>query len=110
MMNGKQSTKILRIDNGRGQYSLDGINYYDVDNLTKEDINRMLLFIIYNDVTFDSITESNKISNKAQEIIYSSVFEKFIEINNKKKEILQKIESDFSEAEKKYVIDKNLNK
>lgn len=103
MKKGKEFMKLLRIDRGKGEYSVNGINFKIVDELTKEDIFAIIEMVISDDnIEFDEITETVKVENIAQEIVYSNLLNKLKELRSRRQTIIDDSKSDFAEAFKKY--------
>ncbi len=99
--------KILRINNYKGEYSLDGTSYNTIVNISKEDLKAIVDYIMENDdVELDQIDEGeNRIENKAENIIYSDLYTKLNSLIEKKQEIIDKIDSKFSNLIEKYQLD-----
>lgn len=99
--------KILRINNNKGEYSLNGTTYSAIVNISKEDLKTIVDYIMENDdVELDHIDEvENRIDNKAENIIYSDLYTKFNSLIEKKQEIIDKIDSKFSNLIEKYQLD-----
>lgn len=99
--------KILKIDSHKAKYSLDGVNYNLIVNISKEDLKKIVDYIMDNDDTeLDCYNEEeNKIDNKAESIIYSDLYIKLYDLIQKKAEILEKVNSKFSSLIEKYELD-----
>lgn len=99
--------KILKIDSHKAKYSLDGVNYNPIVNISKEDLKKIVDYIMDNDDTeLDCYNEAeNKIDNKAESIIYSDLYIKLYDLIQKKAEILEKVNSKFSILIEKYELD-----
>lgn len=98
--------KILKIENNKAKYSLDGQNFSPIVNINKEDLKLIVDYIMENDdAEFDAIDDENKIENKAENIIYSDLHTKLNELVQKKDDIIEKIDSKFSSLIEKYEID-----
>lgn len=99
--------KILKIDCHKAKYSLDGENYNPIVNISKEDLKKIVDYIMENDdIELDCYDEAeNKIDNKAESIIYSDLYIKLYDLTQKKKEILEKVNSKFSNLIEKYELD-----
>lgn len=103
MMKGKQSMKLLRIVKGKGEFSINGTDYKVIDELTKEDIFSIIEKVISDEtIEFDEITETVKVENLAQDIVYSNLLAKLKELQSRRQAIIDESKSDFSEALKKY--------
>lgn len=98
---GKKAMKILRIDNGRGQFSIDGTNFDDIDKINKEQMLSMLDLLLKNDCDMDPYVDGS-IPNEAQQIIYKAIYEKFLSIKNDKETFLNFKEDMFKDAIEKY--------
>ena len=95
--------KLLRIVKEKGEYSVDGINYKPIDELSKEDIFTLIEKTIHDEkVEFDEITDEVKVENLAQDIVYKGIVAKLKEVQTRRVAILADSESDFTEAIKKY--------
>ena len=100
---GERFMKILRIINGKGEYSPDGIEFKLVDEITKEDVFRILELVIKdNEITFDEPTDDSQINNLAQNIVYSNLLTKLKEVIARKEDIINESKRDFAEAIEKY--------
>lgn len=95
--------KILRITNGKGEYSLDGIEFKLIDEITKEDVFRILELVIKdNEITFDELTDASQINNLAQNIVYTNLLTKLKEVISRKEDIINESKRDFADAIEKY--------
>lgn len=102
-MIGGEYMKILRIYNGKGEYSVDGNDFNPIDEMSKEDIFQIVELIIKNEnVVFDEISDSKKINNVAQSIVYSSLIDKLKDLKDKRQSIIAAVKEEFKEAVKKY--------
>ena len=64
--------KVLRISNNKGEFSLDGISWKQIDQIGKDDLIKLLDVFIQNECEMDECTEEN-LQNKAHYIIYSNL-------------------------------------
>lgn len=96
--------KILKIDSKKAKYSLDGGTYNPIVNISKEDLKKIIDYIMENDdAELDPIDDvENKIENKAENIIYSDLYTKLNDLIQKKEDIIEKIDSKFSNLIEKY--------
>lgn len=96
--------KILKIDSKKAKYSLDGVTYNPIVNVSKEDLKQIIDYIMENDdAELDPIDDvENKIENKAENIIYSDLYTKLNDLIQKKEDIIEKIDSKFSNLIEKY--------
>lgn len=95
--------KILKITNDKGEYSLDGIEFKLIDEITKEDVFRILELVIKdNEITLDEPTDASNINNLAQNIVYSNLLTKLKEVIARKDDIINESKRDFADAIEKY--------
>lgn len=96
--------KILRIsEDKKCFYNIDGKEQPIMD-ISKDDILKILMYI-YNDdkgVEFDGYTEVN-ILNEAEKVIYSQLYEKFVDFNKKKDTLKNEIDLLFKPVKEKYL-------
>jgi len=93
--------KHLRITEGKGQYSIDGYNWTDMDKIDKSE----LLKLVNMALTAEFIMEPyNKelIRNPAHEIIYRNIYAKLEELVTKKDRFKDESEQLYREAIQKY--------
>ena len=96
--------KILKIENGHGLY-LKRNEYQSIESIGKEDILILMEKCMNEIVEIDESANSGdkKINSLAQKIIYDSIAKNFSDLVNSKDKILSQIESDFSDAKRKYL-------
>ena len=75
--------KHLRIENGKGQYSIDGTNWKDLDIITKDELLNIMECALNDDFEFDEYDKA-LLPNPAQEIIFRNIFTKIKELITKK--------------------------
>lgn len=95
--------KLLKIENHEGYYFKKD-EYKKVDGITKEDV-LALLKIIYAEETveFDGFGENdNRITIPSQGLVYEKLYEKFIDLKDKKEEIIASVNAEFKEAKERY--------
>ena len=99
--------KILRIANGKCEFSINGDAYKPIDEITKDDLLGILKLVIEaEDIEFDEITDKNKIDNVAQNIVYSQLLSKIKELKERKQSIINEVNSEFKDAIAKYIEEK----
>lgn len=94
--------KLLKIENNIGQYSVDGTDYREIQDISKEDILVLVNKVLEDDVEIDEITDVNDIKSPAQKIIYNRIYTKLNELIASKQEILDKNQKIFADAYAKY--------
>lgn len=97
--------KLLKIEDNEGYYLREDEEYCKIDQITKEDILR-LMRIIYriDDIKLDKQDESGtqKINLPSQAIVYDKLYEKLVDLYGKKEDIIEQVNSEFDKAYKKY--------
>ncbi|ENV18691.1 hypothetical protein [Acinetobacter guillouiae] len=93
--------KCLKIDNGKGFFSLDGDSWNALDEISKEDILTIINLCLEGSFEMDSPTEET-VHNKAHDIIYKNLYAKFLELNNQRTRFKDESEYLFKEALAKY--------
>lgn len=97
--------KLLKIENSEGYYLKENEEYSKIDQIAKEDI-LILMKILYksDDIKFDKQEESGnqKINMPSQAIVYDKLYEKFIDIYEKKEDIIEQVNLEFDKAFKAY--------
>ncbi|NTU72577.1 hypothetical protein HGB07_00135 [Candidatus Roizmanbacteria bacterium] len=75
----------MKINDSKGQFSVDGTSFKPVDEMKKEDILSIIDTILdpNQEVEMDEY-DANLILNPAQKIIYDGLYTKFIELQNNK--------------------------
>ncbi len=97
--------KLLKIDEGKGLFTNDGVNYSNAIDITKEDILKMLEFIYNNEVEFEKCENDKEIYNNAEKIIYDSIYSKLITFNSNKDTLKSQIENENGAIISKYKFD-----
>lgn len=93
--------KILKIDQNKGYFSLDGEDWFELDKLTKESILTLLDLIISKDAEMDEYSEE-KLKQPAHGIIYRNLYQKMSELSSNKDRFKRETESIYKEAFDKY--------
>ena len=94
--------KILKIENNKGFFNVtENDNWIPIDQITKDDLMKLLNTFLENDVEIDSPTE-NEISNQAHQIIYNSIWKKLDTLKNNKGKFRDEAERAYHDAIQKY--------
>ena len=97
--------KVLKIENEKCLYSLDGTNYESILDIGKDDIYIILNCIYEGKGEIDEYTEDLKIKNDVERLIYKDLY---VQLNNFKQNIpalKQEINEEFKEAFEKYNVE-----
>lgn len=95
--------KCLRINNGKGEFSLDGTNFAELDSITKEDILALLNIALGegDELEMDEY-DADSISNPAHKIIYSNLYEKFEDLIANKQQFTDDVDDLYKDAYEQY--------
>ena len=93
--------KVLRISNNKGEFSLDGISWKQIDQIGKDDLIKLLDVFIQNECEMDECTEEN-LQNKAHYIIYSNLYAKLKELEPNKTRFRDEVGGLYKDAFNKY--------
>ena len=99
--------KYLKIENNKGFYSLKKDENKEIDKINKDD----LMFLLESAVADDGFEmdpyEDDKLGNKAHQIIYKHLYEKFNEFLQNRDRFKEKVSALYKEAFDKYSIKDN---
>ena len=95
--------KCLRISNGKGEFSLDGSNFSELDVITKEDILALLNIALDDggELEMDEY-DTDLISNAAHKIIYSNLHEKLQDLIANKQQFVDDVSDLYKDAYEQY--------
>lgn len=97
--------KYLKIDDNKGFFlkieKTEEETWIEIDKITKDDLMSLLRKALELDFEMDDFIEAN-LANKAHQIIYKNVFEKFKELMLTKDRFKDESESLYKEAIEKY--------
>jgi hypothetical protein len=100
--------KHLKIENGKGQYSVDGTTWKDLDMITKDELLRTMEFALNEEFEYDEY-DKGKLPNPAQEIIYRNILTKIKELITKKERFKDESQQYYKDAISKYRTQKETN-
>ncbi len=95
--------KCLRIKGGKGEFSLDGSTFTQLDSIAKEDILLLLNIALSetDNLEMDAYNAS-LISNSAHKIIYDNLYEKFKNLITNKQQFLDDANDLYKDAYEQY--------
>ena len=96
--------KCLLIENGKGYYSLDGEHKIPLDQITKDDLLKMLDLIIDYDAEMDEYDE-NLVQHAARKIIYRNLYSKLKDLSSNKTRFKDESTSLYRSAIERYSIE-----
>lgn len=95
--------KYLKIENEKGLYLKEG-KHTDIDKINKEDLLMLINLAENDDFEMDPYNESS-IKNKAHQIIYENIYNKFDQFLNNKDQFERKVDELYKEAINKYSVE-----
>ena len=93
--------KCLKIENGKGFFSLDGKSWKPLDEISKEDILTIMNLCLEGSFEMDNPSDET-VHNKAHDIIYKNLYAKFVELNKQRTRFKDESENLFKEALARY--------
>src|SRR4051812_42105717 len=106
MKKGNECMKCLKIDNGLGEFSIDGSTYSPLDKIVKDDILKLLDIALDPEKDFEMDEyDSDLFTNPAHRVIYSNLYEKFVSLNVNKSQFTTEVDALYSEAFDKYKLE-----
>lgn len=93
--------KYLRVDSGKGQYSVDGTDWIDLDRLGKDDLVKLIDLALEDGFEMDAYAKE-QIPNPAHEVIYRNLATKLTELLGKRDRFKDESQQQFREALLKY--------
>ena len=93
--------QILKIENEKGFFSTNGLDFELIDKITKDDIMTILDKFVTEDCEMNEYDEA-KIKNPAHQIIYSHIYKKFDELSSQKRLFIDEGDALYKEAIDKY--------
>lgn len=99
--------KILRIKNNKGEYSVNGDDYKNISEISKEDILLILSLIIDDSdskLEFEQIDDTNSIPNDAEKIIYEKIYKKLLGVKKERQNIIEQVNKEIEPILTKYNI------
>ncbi len=73
MKSGGLAMKLLKADSNQGFFLADDGSYRAIDEITKEDLLRLMRNVLNNDVEFDEF-DKDVIKNQAHQVVYRSIY------------------------------------
>lgn len=93
--------KYLKIENNKVSYFNNNSEWNEIDKISKEDLMNLLNRAIEDDFEMDECKEEN-IANKAHQIIYKNIYEKFKNLLDNKTRFKDESQSLYKDALDKY--------
>lgn len=95
--------KCLKINNGKGEFSTDGITFKSIDAIAKDDILSLLETALdpAQELEMDTYT-AEAFTNPAHKVIYENIYNKFESLKSNKAQFTSEISELYQEAYDKY--------
>ena len=93
--------KILIISNCKDKFSLDSINYTPINIINKNNLLGVIDLFLNSECQMDEYSEEN-IPNKAHQIIYQNLYQKFKELEQNRAQFNDMSENIYEDAINKY--------
>lgn len=101
---GGLAMKLLKTDSNQGFYLADNGDYRAIDEITKEDLLRLMRIVLNDDVEFDEFDE-DVIKNQAHQVVYKSIYRNLLSLRDRKQEFVDESERLYLEDYKRYAED-----
>lgn len=93
--------KVLRVKDNQGFFATEKDDFKPIDKISKENLLKLIDLALEQDVELDEYNDL-KIRNQAHQIIYKSIYEKLLELKNRKNEFKDKSERLFLSEYERY--------
>jgi hypothetical protein len=93
--------KHLRIESGKGEYSLDGTTWIEIDQLSREDLLKLVGFALESDLLMD-IFDAGSLLSPAHQIVYKHVHDRLTELIENRTRFTDDVAALFADAFEKY--------
>ncbi|MFH1367960.1 MAG: hypothetical protein ABII64_02410 [Elusimicrobiota bacterium] len=93
--------QILKIHDGKGSFSLDGVQWKPIDEIGKEDLMSMVDSILKSAIEMDVYNEAN-LANQAHQIIYKGIYDKLTALQKDKNKFRDESHRLYLDAIRKY--------
>ena len=100
---GGLAMKLLKTDSNQGFYLADNGDYRAIDEITKEDLLRLMRIVLNDDVEFDEFDE-DVIKNQAHQVVYKSIYRNLLSLRDRKQEFVDESERLYLEDYKRYAV------
>ncbi len=101
MKDGGLTMKLLKADSEQGFFLAEDGTYRVIDQITKEDLLRLVRSVLNDDVEFDEYDEE-VIKNQAHQVVYKSIYRNLQSLKERKQEFIDESERLYLEDYKRY--------
>lgn len=96
--------KLLKVESEQGLFLSENGDYKAIDELTKEDLLRLMRNVLNDEVDFDEYDE-NLIKNRAHQVVYKSIYQNLLSLKDRKQEYIDDSERLYLDDYKRYTED-----
>ena len=96
--------KHLRIESNRGQFSLDGIEWKEIDRLGRDELLQLIDLAVGEDFQIDSF-DMSLLPNPAHQIVYKHLSERLHELSENRARFRDDSAAIYKDAIQKYSVD-----
>ncbi|MBN2211729.1 MAG: hypothetical protein JW709_10080 [Sedimentisphaerales bacterium] len=93
--------KLLKADSSKGFFLADDGSYREIDEITKEDLLRLMRNVLKDEVEFDEYDE-DVIKNQAHQVVYKSIYRNLQLLKDRKQEYVDESDRLYLEDYKRY--------
>ena len=101
MKDGGLTMKLLKADSEQGFFLAEAGNYRVIDQITKEDLLRLVRSVLNDDVEFDEYDEE-VIKNQAHQVVYKSIYRNLQSLKERRQEFIDESERLYLAEYEKY--------
>ena len=101
MKDGGLTMKLLKADSNQGLFLAEDGSYRLIDQITKDDLLRLVRSVLNDDVEFDEYDEE-VIKNQAHQVVYRSIYRNMQSLKERRQEFIDESERLYLEDYKKY--------
>ncbi len=102
MKDGGLTMKLLKADSNQGFFLAEDGNYRVIDQITKEDLLRLVRSVLSDDAEFDEYDEE-VINNQAHQVVYKSIYRNLQSLKERRQEFIDESERLYIEDYKRYI-------
>lgn len=93
--------KLLKVDSDQGFFLAEDGNHRVIDQITKEDLLRLVRTVLSDDAEFDEYDEE-VIKNPAHQVVYKSIYRNLQSLKERRQEFIDESERLYLEDYKRY--------
>lgn len=100
-MKGEVHMKILKINDNKGFFSINGNDWIPIDEVNKENLLSLVDIALTDEFEMDEF-DKERLGNPAHQVIYNNIYKKLSELNTRRTRFKDEIEALHKEAIEKY--------